>query len=197
MTNLKIENYIRDLYCGASRLEPIAFRTWALAELIKLFSADAGLWGTGNFVTYEFHHCETIGLDEHYGNKLRDSLTINPISQKVLENLNQSFTMSEVYPDEDFFASELFQTLFEPYGIKRLLATAYKEQFSDLYSLISLYRFDLDNDFTAAEKSDVNRLTHHLVAAASHNYSLNADPTQSATAIAICDKHGYYWYLQA
>ncbi|UAA39619.1 helix-turn-helix transcriptional regulator [Paraneptunicella aestuarii] len=189
----EIENLIRRLYCQSSRIAPEAFRQWALMQLIDLMNADAALWGTGNLGTLEFHYQEHIGLDDHYGERLANTLDINPIRQAVLQNLHEPVLMSEVFPDEAFFQSELYQNLFEPYGVKRILATGCYEQESGLYTLISLYRFDAENDFNNTDKEHMQRLVYHLNAAASYNYFLHLQQQDEGQTAAICDKHGIYW----
>lgn len=191
------EDFIRTLYCQSSLIAPEAFRQWALLQLVNLLDADAALWGTGSLSTLEFHYQENLGLDEHYGKRLTETIDINPIRSAVLSNLDKPVTMSEVFPDDDFFKSDLYRILLEPYGIQRVLATGHHEQHSGLYTLISLYRFDRNKDFTHAEKDQMKRLVFHLFSAASHNYFLHLQNTGDYQYAAICDKHGIYWQVQS
>lgn len=190
------EDFIRNLYCQSSKISPEAFRQWALLQVVNLLDADAALWGTGSLSTLQFHYQENLGLDEHYGQRLVQTVDINPIRSAVLANLDRPVTMSEVFPDNEFFNSELYQILLEPYGIQRILATGHHEQDSGLYTLISLYRFDRDRDFSEVEKEQMMRLVFHLVSAASHNYFLNLQTASEYHYAAICDKHGIYWQTQ-
>ncbi|MCL2913012.1 LuxR C-terminal-related transcriptional regulator [Shewanella corallii] len=189
------EHFIKELYCRAGESEPTAFRDWALAEFARVCDADAGLWGTGSYETYEFHCCHVFGLDEDYGAKLRNSLIYNPMAKMVMKKLNTSIVMSELLSDDEFFASELYQLLFKPYNISRIIATAYKEKASELYSLVSLYRFDPERDFTEAERQLINRLIQHLVFAGDHNYKLSLPSQGDAGAFAICDYYGFYRHV--
>ncbi|MFT5704641.1 MAG: DNA-binding CsgD family transcriptional regulator [Shewanella sp.] len=195
MTLTESENFIRDLYCRASDWEPLAFRTWALEQFANLCAADAALWGTGSYQTYEFHCCEVYGLDSQYGEKLRNSLIYNPMAKMVMKNLNTSVLMSDILEDDEFYSSDLYQILFKPYGISRIISTAYKEKSSELYSLISLYRTDQAKDFTKEEQQLINRLIQHLVSAGDHNYKLSLPQHSDGEAFAICDQHGYYWHI--
>ncbi|WP_394388792.1 helix-turn-helix transcriptional regulator [Shewanella woodyi] len=197
MTLTGSENFIRELYCRASDWEPLAFRAWALEEFANLCSADAALWGTGSYQTYEFHCCEVYGLDSQYAEKLRNSLIYNPMAKTVMKNLNASILMSDILSDDEFYSSELYQILFKPYGISRIISTAYKEKSSELYSLISLYRSDESKDFTKEEQLLINRLVQHLVSAGDHNYTLSLPQQGDGEAFAICDRHGYYWHISS
>ncbi|MDF2179303.1 helix-turn-helix transcriptional regulator [Aliiglaciecola sp. CAU 1673] len=196
MNALEVEDFIRRLYCRSAQISPGEFRQWALLQLVNLLDADAALWGTGNLATLEFHYLEHLGLDKQYGERLSQTLKFNPIRERVLANLDNPIAMSEVYPDSEFFSSKLYNDLFEPYGIKRILATGHRESDCGLYSLISLYRFDAEKDFQIREKQLMTRLVYHLVSAASHNFFLHLQNEDSHTVSALCDNHGVYWQCQ-
>ena len=192
--NLNIERFIRDLYSHCHSISPDNFRAWALLQLNQVLNFDAAFWGTGHLGQEKFHYITQHGLNDEYGARLIHTLKHNPIREAVLNNLEHPISMSDVYPDEAFFQSLLYRELFEPYGIKRILATGHHQTDSDLYSLISLYRHQENEDFTRDEKEIMARLVYHLVSAASHNYFLHLQ--QAHQAAAICDAHGYYCEVQ-
>ncbi|MCO7223876.1 helix-turn-helix transcriptional regulator [Pleionea sp. CnH1-48] len=194
---LNIEAFIRDLYLQSSCLNVAEFRPWVLTALRQVMRFDAAFWGTGHFKNKEFHYSEHYGLDEHFYRRFGDTLELNPVKDRALANLDRPVIMSKVIPDQEFFQSSLYKQLYQPYGISRVLSTLHRETESGLYTLFSLYRFALDDDFNEAERTTMNRLTYHLMAASSHNYFLHLGTIKSCCAAAICDSKGYYLETQA
>lgn len=200
-----VESFISHLYLSAGRIPPESYRVWALEQLQRVVDFDAAFWGTGGLQSREFHYVEHLGLDEHYGQRLVDTIDINPIREAVLGRLGEPVAMSEVYPDDSFFTSELHEHLFKPYGIERILASGHFDERSGLYTLLSLYRQNRDQDFSTGEKQLVGRLVFHMVAAASYNFFLHVEKSDNeraesegsdATAWAICDGEGFYHEAQ-
>jgi DNA-binding CsgD family transcriptional regulator len=170
-----------------------------LLQLQALWDFDAAFWGTGQLEEQLFHAVSQMGLDEHYGQRLIDTLPLNPISQQILANLDCPVPMSQAYADEAFYQSELYRKLFVPYGIERILATGHYDERSGLYTLISFYRKQREPDFTAEERARAMRLVCHLVGAASHAFFLHLQvrhPGSCDHAAAICDRQGYFHEVQ-
>ncbi|MCG8668667.1 MAG: hypothetical protein MI867_04575, partial [Pseudomonadales bacterium] len=209
----QIEHFIRHLYTAGSRIPAESFRAWALEQLQEVVKFDAAFWGTGRLQELQPHYVVQMGLDDEYSQRLKETLDLNPIKDPVLNHLGEPVLMSEVYPDEAFYGSDLYQKLFKPYGIERILASGHDNQRSGLYTLLSLYRFNRDDDFDEQERELIGRCVYHLVAAAS--YALfsqlernnlissaggNPDAAQtgegSPQAWAICDSNGFYHEVQ-
>lgn len=201
-TTSAAEELISLLYRESTRIPPEQYRVWALEQLSRVIEFDAAFWGSGNQADIEFHYACHIGLDEHYAATLQQTLDINPIKEAVINNLGKPVNMQEVYQDEAFYQSELYQRLFQPYGIERILAAGHFDQDNGLYSLISLYRFDRANVFTEQEQALQQRLVFHLVSAVSHAYFLHLRAgelllqTKDHASSAICDKKGCFYEVQ-
>lgn len=198
----KIEQFIRHLYVSASKIKAEDFRSWALEQLQSIVEFDAAFWGTGRLQELKPHYVVQIGLDEAYGQRLLDTLDLNPIKDPILNQLGAPVLMSEVYPDEQFYESPLYQSLFKPYGIERILASGHDNERSGLYTLLSLYRSDRENDFSEQERELIGRLLYHMIGAASYAFFLQLGRSNKesdgdgAQAWAICDKNGFYHEVQ-
>ncbi len=199
MNSGNIDEFISHLYRSAPRIAPEYYREWALEQLAQVIAFDAAFWGTGNLQTEQFHYISQLGLDPFYGERLVETLPLNPIRKGILENLGAPVDMSDVYPDRQFYQSELYQQLFKPYGIERILGAGHADQRSGLYTLLSLYRFDRNHRFSADERQLHHRLIYHLIAAASHAFFLHLQfnhRTQQDHAAAICDRKGCFHEAQ-
>lgn len=195
----QIDSLIRHLYGSVLRVPLASFRTWALEQLHPLIDFDAALWGTGLLAAERFHYVAQIGLDEHYARHLEQTLALNPIRQGILERMGEPVAMNDVYPDADFFQSELYRQLFQPYGIERILGSGHYEPRSDLSTLISLYRRERARVFTDQDRYVMARLLPHLIGAANHACFIHLElrqPQTPNTAAAICDRHGCYYEVQ-
>lgn len=197
--NHTLEQLIRDLYCSATQVLPENFRTWALGQLLKVIDFDAAFWGTGQVEPGSAHYIAHFDLDNQYASRLRETLAINPIRDAILNNLGQPVAMDDVFPDEAFYQSELYERLFKPYGIQRILGSGHLDRRSGLHTLLSIYRKDREHRFTAEERDIMHRMTYHLVAAASYAYFLHLElknPQSNHSAAALCDQQGFYFEVQ-
>lgn len=193
-----IDAFISHLYRSAPSIAPDKYRVWALEQLTSVIEFDAAFWGTGNQTHIHFHYVDQVGLDDKYVEHLESTMAINPIKDEVLNNLDLPIDMADVVEDKVFYRSELYHTLFKPYGIERILAAAHLEMDSGLYTLISLYRFDRDHPFSLQEKQLQKQLMFHLVAAISHASFLHLrvgqvlQDTQGQECAALCDLTGCF-----
>lgn len=196
----QIDALISHLYGSVLRVSPESFRVWALEQFHQLVEFDAALWGTGLLAAKSVHYFAHVGLDDAYIQALVDTLEINPIRDGVLSKIGQPVAMSDMLADEVFYQSNIYQRLFAPFGIERILASGHFEPRSGLSTLISLYRRDRHADFSAQDRYCMSRLLPHLMGAASHAYFMHLEfkqPLQGHSAAAICDQHGFYYEVQA
>jgi len=197
-----IDEFISHLYRSAPSIAPDQYRVWALAQLSSVIEFDAAFWGSGNQTQIHFHYVDQLGLDDKYVEHLEATMGINPIKEEVLNNLDMPIDMADVIPDEDFYHSQLYQKLFMPYGIERILASAHVDMQSGLYTLISLYRFDRKQVFSESEKSLQKKLIYHLVSAISHAFFLHLrvgqglQETKGLESAALCDLAGCFHEVQ-
>lgn len=197
-----IDAFISHLYRSAPSISPAQYRVWALAQLSRVIEFDAAFWGSGNQTQIHFHYVDQIGLDDKYVEQLEATMDINPIKDEVLNNLDRPIDMADVIADEDFYRSKLYQKLFMPYGIERILASAHLDMTSGLYTLISLYRFDRTQIFSDDEKSLQKKLMYHLVSAMSHAFFLHLrvgqglQETRGQESAALCDFEGCFHEAQ-
>ena len=209
---LSTDQFISQLYRAIGQVPLVEYRKWALESLRSLIHFDGAVWGTGHVSTAEFHTHTHLEVSKELFDDLLASQSINPIYQyhlnhvigpgqlktplqaDTLETLGKPVDMMELMPDETFFQSTLYKHYFEPHGIERILSSMHFNQRSGMFTLLTLYRFDREQVFTAAEKSMQQHLLFHLIAAASHAEFVELQQRHQHTKIAsaLCDRHGNY-----
>ncbi len=172
------------------------FREAPLRSLGVLVPFDGALWGSGNFVSKQFHSSILMGMHEDYPHALEKTSEINPILPLLRDNIGKAINMSSACPDEEFYQSEIYRRCFSKYGVERILSIVYVDSRTNIYTLISLYRSDREQVFTETERELFERAAYHMVHAAMHAFFLHiaaesdANPEISA---AICDSHGLFY----
>ncbi len=195
----QIDKFIGKLYRLGSQIDAADFRWRALQELNQYLDFDAALWAVGQLEERQLHSSTHLNIPEDYTDNLAATADINPFFPTLRDKLCEPVDMAEVFPDAEFYHSDLYQRLFQPYGIERILGTSYLDDRSGLYSLISLYRFDRDNPFSEKEKQFQCRATYHLYNAASQAYFThlyNREQSSSQSCSAVCDQHGVFHEVQ-
>jgi DNA-binding CsgD family transcriptional regulator len=189
-----VDRLIARLYRTSWSVPPDAFRDWALRQVQRVIPFDAAIWGSGTAGRMQFHTCSLIELAPEFRTTLEATHSINPMIPVLAKNLGTPVDMREVMSDRSFFKSEIYQRLFKPFGIERLLSTGMVDERSGLYSLISLYRRDRGNAFTEQDRLRQQRLVFHLVNASSHAFFLHLSRTQTdrpaESAAAAVDSSG-------
>lgn len=191
-----VDRYVARLYRWALSVAPEKYRAWALNELRNVVPHDFALWGTGLVSDWRFHTVTvTGGLPRSFPQVLEETRSINPILPVILSRLDEPIDLQTVMPDAALFKSAFYQRTFAPYGITRVLATAHLDQRSGLYSLITLYRRDPAQTWTATDLAHQRRLPYHLVNAASHLFFLHLAKTHEklpSGAAAVVDAQGRF-----
>lgn len=195
----QVDQFIGDLYRARQSVESRDFKGWALENLKDLIPFDAALWGTGNVESRKFHSISIHGLPEDYAHALEETQDKNPILPALLKDVGKAIPMSAVFPDKQFYKSDLYLQCFKRYGVERILSVVEADNRSGIYTLISLYRFDRKKKFTRSERATQQRCGYHLVNAASHAFfshlhSLESGPRIGQTA--ICDAQGIFHEVQ-
>ncbi len=195
-----LDRLIAKLYRSATTIPPESFRGWALEQLRRVIPHDGALWGSGSRTRLKFHTVTVTGLPPEFPAALEASSGINPILPRILQNMDTPVDMSSVVPDAQFFASELYHSTFEPFGITRILATGHLDRRSGLHSLLTLYRKDRNRPFSAAEQVLQRRAIYHLLNAASHAFFLHLLRTHAerphGAAAAVVDRGGSFHEAQ-
>ncbi|MGQ0622072.1 MAG: response regulator transcription factor [Panacagrimonas sp.] len=168
-----VDALIARLYRNGLAVPPERFRTWALEQVAEVIPCDGALWGTGTQPQARFHTVTLLNLPAAFAHQLERTSNINPLFARVLARLDQPVDMESVMPDEAFHASAVYCEAFAPFGIERILSTGHLDARSGLGSLVTLYRKDPGQGFTALEKARQQRVTFHLFNAASHCYFLH------------------------
>jgi DNA-binding CsgD family transcriptional regulator len=191
-----VDRFVARLYLSALSVAPEQYRSWALNALKAVVPHDFALWGTGLVSDWRFHTVTlTGGLPDSFPQTLEASRSINPILPVILRHLDEPVDLERVVPDADLFNSAFYRSTFAPHGITRVLATAHLDVRSGLYSLITLYRRDLEQRWSAQDIAHHRRLPYHLVNAASHLFFLHLNRTHErmpAGAAAVVDEQGRF-----
>ncbi len=188
-----LQAFISNLYRGGVDIAPEDFQAWALNELKALIPFDAAVWGMGNAKRAKFHNVMVQGLPSSYAVAIEQTTAINPIYPVLSGNIGKAATMDEVFPDEEFYASELYHRTFNPFGVERILSIGHADPRSGLYTLLSLYRFDRAHRFTPQEKEIHEAASYHLVQAYSHVFFLHLTrpkPKERHKVSAVVDREG-------
>lgn len=177
------------------------YRAWALGQLRKVIAFDGALWGSGSRERVRFHTVVTVGLPEDFPESLERTAAFNPLLPALTAQPDRPLDMESVCPDEEFFASRIWQECFSRFGITRVLSTAHADERSGLYSLLTLYRRDREAHFTDEEKALQQRLAYHLFQANAHHWFLQlsrtfAEQRAPGGGAAIVDREGVYHEVQ-
>lgn len=189
----RIDSFISNIYRSVQFGGSEAFRESALRSLGVLIPFDGALWGTGNSDADTFHSVITLGVGSDYPLTLERCRAANPILPALLQHTGTAIDMATVFPDRSFYASELYKHNFARFGVERILSYLDLEPRSKVYTLISLYRFEREHLFTAAERALFERAAFHLVHAAMHAYFVHLAAEAGGSpeiGAAICDSHG-------
>lgn len=194
------ESFIARLYRNGLSTPPERYRAWALRELAALIPHDGALWGSGAAPGYTFHSVTVIGLPPEFPTALEATRSQNPLLPRVLSKPDMPVAMDEVFADAAFFKSDLYRRSFAPFGIARILSSGHADPRSGLLSLLTLYRKNRQQPFTAPEKQLQRRLIFHLFQAASHAYFLHLSKPQALRppggGAAVVDRRGFFHEAQ-
>lgn len=196
-----VDHCITRLYRSVVSVPPERFRLWALESLKSVIPFDSAIWGSGKWEERRFHTLTLSNLPEHFATVLEASADENPLIARLIHTEPDTpTTMESVFPDSQFYKSNLYSKTFGPHGVERLMSTLHVDRRSGLYSLVSLYRSDRSARFTAEEQAMQRRLTYHLFNALSHSFFIHLARTNrdrpAGAATAIVDHHGGYHEAQ-
>lgn len=199
-TTLPMQQLISRLYTATSRIELQEFRHWALAQLQGVIDFDGAIWSNGHQQTLTFHNRTRFNVPEQLSELLLKYLAINPMADVMLSNLGKPIDMQDLLADEEFYQSEIYQKCFQPLGIERILASMHLDERSGLFTLLTLYRFERDKPFSAADKANQSIALYHLLKSAEHALFItleqqpdSANPSHKG----ICDSQGYFHQVQS
>ena len=200
----KINKFVANLYLATSKIELAEYRDWALAQLQNLIEFDAAIWSNGHQQTVKFHNHTLVNVDESLTQCLLDNLSINPLADKLFDNLGSPIDMRDLMTDEDFYCSEIYLKCFKPHGIERILSSVHLDERTGLFTLLSLYRFNRDQPFSVQDKYNQKQALYHLLMAAKHALFLQLENTEHSknqshknSHKAICDQQGYFHQVQS
>lgn len=208
-TQDKLNQFIGELYLATSKIELAEYRDWALAQLQQLIDFDGAIWSNGHQQTLRFHNHTLVNVPKSLTQSLLDNLSINPLVDKLFENLGTPIDMRDLMADEDFYCSEIYLTCFKPYGIERILSSIHLDERTGLFTLLTLYRFKRSEPFSEQDKQVQKQALYHLLTSAQHALFLQLEHSDDELAKkhktqidkhshkAICDKQGYFHQVQS
>lgn len=203
MHNDQLNHLIAELYLATSKIELVEYRDWALSQLQHLIEFDGAIWSNGHQQTKQFHNHTLVNVPESLTQCLLDNLSINPIVNTIFDNLGSPIDMRDLMSDDDFYNSEIYLTCFKPHKIERILSSIHLDERTGLFTLLTLYRFERDNPFSAQDKQNQKQALYHLLTADKHALFLqlersnNTDlTTYKSSHKAICDTQGFFHQVQ-
>lgn len=192
----RLDVFISNIYRAVQFRGTEGFREATLRSLGVLVPFDAALWGTGNFAAREFHSAILMGLHQDYTQALEQTRDINPILPQLLSNMGRAVDMQTSCPDATFYTSEIYRRCFAKFGVERILSIVDVDKRSNIYTLISLYRFDRDHRYSDEERQLFERAAYHMRHAAMHAFFLHIaaeSGTGPEVSAAICDRYGTFY----
>lgn len=192
----RLDNFIANIYRSVQFRGTEGFRASALRSLGVLIPFDGALWGSGNYASKQFHSSILMGVHDDYPHALEKTSTINPILPKLMQNIGTAVDMQSACPDDTFYTSEIYRRCFSRYGVERIVSIIDLDSRTDIYTLVSLYRFDRNHPFTENERQLFERAAYHMVNAASHAFFLHIAAASDANpdiSAAICDREGLFY----
>ena len=199
----KLNQFIGDLYLATSKIELAEYRDWALSQLQNLIDFDGAIWSNGHQQTVRFHNHTLVNVPESLTQCLLDHLSINPLAEKLFDNLGTPIDMRDLMTDEDFYRSEIYLTCFKPHGIERILSSVHLDERTGLFTLLTLYRFERNKPFSNQDKQSQKQALYHLLTAAKHALFLQLEHSNDSQVKehknshkAICDNQGYFHQVQ-
>ena len=198
----KLNQFIGELYLATSKIDLAEYRQWALAKLQNLIEFDGAIWSNGHQQTAKFHNHTLVNVPESLTQSLLDNIAINPLADKLFDNLGMPIDMQDLVTDDDFYQSEIYLTCFKPHGIERILSSVHLDERTGLFTLLTLYRFEREHSFSLQEKESQKQALYHLLTAAKHalflqlEYSADNESHKNSHK-AICDSQGYFHQVQS
>lgn len=194
-----LQAFVSHLYRAGAQVSADGFQAWALEQLKSHISFDAAVWGMGNAASMKFHNVMVFGAPPEYAVALEETRPLNPIPPALLRRIGSPVRMEDVFPDRKFYRSELYRRCFQPFGIERILSSGHVDPRSGLYTLLSLYRRQRAQPFSAADKKVFETAAFHLIAAYSHVFFLHLTrpkPAHSERVAAVVDAKGVLHEVQ-
>lgn len=199
----KLNKFIGELYLATSKIELAEYRDWALSQLQNLIGFDGAIWSNGHQKTVRFHNHTLVNVPESLTHCLLEHLSINPLANKLFDNLGSPIDMRDLMTDDEFYQSEIYFKCFKPHGIERILSSIHLDERTGLFTLLTLYRFERNKPFSDQDKQVQTQALYHLLTSAKHALFLqleNTDNNQSKlhknSCKAICDSQGYFHQAQ-
>lgn len=198
----KLNQFIGELYLATSKIDLAEYRQWALAKLQGLIEFDGAIWSNGHQQTAKFHNHTLINVPESLTQSLLDNIAINPLADKLFDNLGMPIDMQDLVSDDDFYQSEIYLNCFKPHGIERILSSVHLDERTGLFTLLTLYRFEREHSFSLEDKEKQKQALYHLLTAAKHALFLQLEhstdnETHKNSHKAICDSQGYFHQVQS
>lgn len=192
----RVDNFIANIYRSVQFRGAADFRRAALHSLGVLIPFDGALWGSGNYETGEFHSVVTLGVRDDYPRALEQSQHSNPILPVLMQHIGEAIDMASVVPDATFYGSDIYKKCFARYNVERILSFVDLEPRSNIYTLISLYRFDRKLVYTGEERELLKRAGLHMVNAAMQAFFVHIAAETGGNrevSAAICDSYGLFY----
>jgi len=195
----RVDSFIANIYRSVQYRGTEGFREAVLRSLGVLIPFDGALWGSGNYDTQVFHSVITLGVAKDYPKTLEETKDLNPMLPALMDHLGTAIDISSLIPDDQLYNSEIYRRCFSRYGVERLLSYIDLDQRTNIYTLISLYRFDREHPFTEEEREVFERAAYHMINAAQNAFFLHIAQESAAEdeiGAAICDGFGLFYEAQ-
>ncbi|GLQ74382.1 response regulator transcription factor [Vibrio penaeicida] len=194
----KISQCIVDIYRLAYDLPIADFKQAAMNRFSELIKVDVGFWITRSEIETPFFDEDSFtynlpeGVMQHYIEISSVSKTAQEISGYLFANLNKTYDVQEIIPEERFKNSDIYLIHCKKYDLEHAMVTMTLNPNSMIVNAFSFVRGESKQNFTKEEREIKQFIVPNLVEALRINLikSINDDSKSKHSVRGIVDKHG-------
>ena len=191
-------DFILQLYQQIGRLEPEAYKSWALDGLMSLLPFDSAFWAEGaefGAVIFDAHIHHSVYPAAEWLADYAQFKEADPLALAVFENKGKTVCDVDLMPREAWLRDPVYGPFCRKHQITYTLCTMDYNPTSTLVEVISIYRADEAQPYSAEEKQRMQFLFPHLLETRRRNLQASGRESGCETfsnldAVAICDPHG-------
>lgn len=196
----KVNELVGHFYRATLQVPLGQFRQAMLEQIREVIPFDAAVWGVASADAHQFHALTLLDLDQGFADRLNAEASFRSLIE-IMDTESSAFsTDSRAVTVPDFRDTAAYREACQPYGIGRVLGTAYRDPATGLYSTVALFRFKGRKAFSAGDRRVLRHVIFHLMNAASMAGSVHLQKEgrdDGRHGSALCDRFGYSYGVDA
>lgn len=194
VTPAEISHFILELYRHIGTIPQETYKAWALDGLKRVLPFDSAFWAEGaefgaTIVDAYIHnsvHPANEWLEDYARFKEAD-----PLALAVFENRGTTIYDADLMPRDAWLADPLYGPFCRKHQIAYTLCTLDYDPITTLVEVISIYRADSENPFSAEEKRRMQFIFPHLLETRRRHSQTSGGPSEPLLDdVAICEANG-------